>query len=93
MMTTTLMLNFNVWSVIDFLNAMASAKACKQLGVDGVMVEMVRSLSWPALLWLYILFLVRLGGWETERPEAWREVMLVAIPKKSDKVGFRAMRL
>ena len=26
-----------------------------------------------------------------ERPEAWSEVMLVAIPKKTDKVGFRAM--
>ena len=30
---------------------------------------------------------MRLGGWETERPEAWREVVLTAIPKKSDKVG------
>ena len=29
-------------------------------------------------------------AWETERPEAWREVVLTAIPKKSDKVG--AMR-
>ena len=37
-------------------------------------------------------FLVRLGGWETERPDAWREVVLTAIPKKSDKVGFRSMR-
>ena len=46
----------------------------------------------PTLLWLYLLFLVRLGGWETERPEAWREVVLPAIPKNSDKVGFRAMR-
>ena len=26
------------------------------------------------------------------RPEAWREVVLTAVPKKSDKVGFRAMR-
>ena len=43
-------------------------------------------------LWLYLLFLVRLGGWETERPDAWREVVLTAIPKKSDKVGFRSMR-
>ena len=39
-------------------------------------------------LWLDLLFLVRLGGWETERPHAWREVVLTAIPKKSDKVGF-----
>ena len=39
-----------------------------------------------------LLFLVRLGGWETERPDAWREVVLTAIPKKSDKVSFRAMR-
>ena len=36
--------------------------------------------------------MVRLGGWETERPDAWREVVLTAIPKKSDKVGFRSMR-
>ena len=34
----------------------------------------------------------RLGGWETERPDAWREVVLTAIPQKSDKVGFRSMR-
>ena len=27
-----------------------------------------------------------------ERPDAWREVVLTAIPKKSDKVGFRSMR-
>ena len=50
------------------------------------------SLSWPTLLWLYLLFLVCLGGCETERPEAWREVVQTAIPEKSDKVGFRAMR-
>ena len=25
-------------------------------------------------------------------PDAWREVVLTAIPKKSDKVGFRSMR-
>ena len=68
------------------------AKAGKQPGSDGVVVEMVRALSWPTLLWLYLLFLVRLGGWETERPKAWREVVLTAIPKKSDKVGFQAMR-
>ena len=72
----------------DFLNALAGAKACKQLGSDGVVVEMVRALSWPTLLWLYLLFLVRLGGWETQRPEAWRDFLLIAIPKKSDKVGF-----
>ena len=54
----------------DFLNAMAGAKACKQPGIDGVVVEMPRALSWPTLLWVYLLFLVRLGGWETERPEA-----------------------
>ena len=53
---------------------------------------MVRALSWSTLLWLYLLFLVRLGGWETERPDALREVVLTAIPKKSDKVGFRSMR-
>ena len=50
----------------DFLTAMTSAEACNQLGVDGVVVEMVRALSWPTLLWLYLLFLVRVGGWETE---------------------------
>ena len=65
---------------------------CKQPGSDGVVVEMVRAPSWSALLWLYLLFLVRLGGWETERPDAWREVLLTANPKKSDKVGFRSMR-
>ena len=64
----------------------------KQTGSDGVVVEMVRALSWSTLLWLYLLFLVRLGGWETERPDAWREVVLTAIPKKSDKVGFRSVR-
>ena len=76
----------------DFLNALASAKTCVHPGSDGVVVEMVRALRWPTLLWLYLLFLVRLGGWETGRPEAWREVVLTAIPKKSDKVGFRPMR-
>ena len=76
----------------DFLKALASAKMGKQLGSDGVVVEMVRALSWSTLLWLYLLFLVRLGGWESERPDAWREVVLTAIPKKSDKVGFRSMR-
>ena len=76
----------------DFLNALASAKMGKQPGSDGVVVEMVRALSWSIFLWLYLLFLVRLGGWETERPDAWREVVLTAIPKKSDKVGFRSMR-
>ena len=76
----------------DFLNALASAKMGKQPGSDGVVVDMVRALSWSTLLWLYLLFLVRLGGWETERPDAWREVVLTAIPKKSDKVGFRSMR-
>ena len=30
----------------DFLNALASAKNCKQLGSDGVVAEMVRALSW-----------------------------------------------
>ena len=53
---------------------------------------MVRALSWSTLLWLYVLFLVRLGGWEPERLEAWREVVLTAIPKKSDSMGFRSMR-
>ena len=76
----------------DFLSALASAKMGKQPGSDGVVVEMVRALSWSTLLWLCLLFLVRLGGWETERPDAWREVVLTAIPKKSDKEGFRSMR-
>ena len=30
----------------DFLNALAIAKNCKQLGSDGVVAEMVRALSW-----------------------------------------------
>ena len=76
----------------DFLNAMAGAKANKPPGSDGVVVEMIRTLSWPTLLWIFLLFLARLGRWQEERPEAWREIMLVAIPKKTDKVGFRAMR-
>ena len=76
----------------DFLNVLASAKTGKQPGSDSVVVEVVRALSWSTLLWLYLLFLVRLGGWETERPDACREVVLTAIPKKSDKVGFRSMR-
>ena len=50
----------------DFLNALASAKMCKQPESDGVVVEMVRALSWSTLLWLYLLFLVRLDDWETE---------------------------
>ena len=50
----------------DSLAAMTSAAACKQPEVDGVVVEMVRALSWPTLLWLYLLFLVRVRGWETE---------------------------
>ena len=40
---------------------MTSAEACEQPGVDGVVVEMVRALSWPTLLRLYLLFLVRVG--------------------------------
>ena len=52
--------------------------------------EMAR--GWLPLLWIYLLFLVRLGGWLEERPEAWHETMLVAIPKKTFKVGFRAVR-
>ena len=49
----------------DFLNALASAKNCKQPGSDGVVAEMVRAVGWTSPLWLYLLFLVRLGGWET----------------------------
>ena len=50
----------------DISTAMTSAEACTQPGVDVVVVEMVRALSWPTLLWLYLLFLVRVRGWETE---------------------------
>ena len=32
------------------------------------------------------------SGWLGDRPDAWREVVLTAIPKKSDKVGFRSVR-
>ena len=46
----------------DFLNALASAKMGKQPGSDGVVVEIVRARSWSTLLWLYLLFLVSLGG-------------------------------
>ena len=46
----------------DFLNALASATMCKQPGSDGVVVEIVRALSWSTLLWLYLLFPLRLGG-------------------------------
>ena len=66
----------------DFLNALASAKMGKQLGSDGVVVEMVRALSRSTLLWLYLLFLVRLGGWEIERPDAWREVVFDSDSKE-----------
>ena len=72
----------------DFLNALASAKMGKQPGSDGVVVEMERALGWSTLLWLYLLFLVRLGGWETDRPDAWREVVLTAIPKEIRQGGF-----
>ena len=34
----------------DFLNALASAKNCKQPRLDGVVAEMVRALSWTTLL-------------------------------------------
>ena len=78
---------FNNWP-----NALASAKNCKQPGSDGVVAEMVRALSCTTQLWLYFLFLVRLGGWETEKLEAWNDVILTAIPKKTDKVGLQSMR-
>ena len=31
-------------------------------------------------------------AWKTEKPEAWKEVILTAIPKKTDKVGLQSMR-
>ena len=49
---------------------------------------MLRALRRSTLLWLYLLFLV----WESERPDAWHEVVLTAIPQKSDKVGFCSRR-
>ena len=76
----------------DFLNALASAKSSKQPGSDCVVAEMVRALSWTTLLWIYLLFLIRLAGWETEKPDTWNEVILSAIPKKTDKVGLQSMR-
>ena len=54
----------------------------KQPGSDGVVVEMVRALSWSTLLWLYLLFLVRLGGWETERPGSMRHISLLPVKQK-----------
>ena len=62
-----------VVKIHDYLDALASAKTCKQPGSDGVVVEMVRALSWSTLLWLFLLILVRLGGWEIERPDVWRK--------------------
>ena len=50
----------------DFLNAMAGAKANKQPGSDGVVVKMIRTLSWPKLLWIFLLFLARLAGKKRE---------------------------
>ena len=76
----------------DSLNALASAKSSKQPGSDGVVAEMVRALNWTTLLWIYLRFLIRLAGWETEKPDTWNEVILTAIPKKTDKVGLQSMR-
>ena len=77
----------------DFLNALASAKNCKQPGSGAVVAEMVHTLSWTTLLWLYLLFLIRLAGWETEKPETWSEVILTAIPKKTDLQSMRYISL
>ena len=49
----------------DVFNALADAKACTQPESDGVVLEMVRALRWPSLLWLYLLFLRRLRDRET----------------------------
>ena len=38
-----------LWKFHDFLNALASAKTGKQPGSDGVVVELVRALSWSTL--------------------------------------------
>ena len=48
----------------DFLLPWQVLKMGKQPGSDGVVMEVVRALSWSTILWLYLLFLVRLGGWE-----------------------------
>ena len=45
----------------DFLNALASAKNCKQLGSDGVVAEMVRALNWTTQKWLFLLVACALG--------------------------------
>ena len=42
----------------------------------------VRALGWSTLLWLHLLFLVRLCGWEIERIDDWREVVLTGIPEE-----------
>ena len=40
------------------------------------------------LLWLYLLLPVRLGGWETERPEAWRVGGFDSDSKEIRQGGF-----
>ena len=76
----------------DSLNAIASAKACKQPGVDGVVVEMVRSLSWPTLFWLYLLFLGAIGELGDRDLRLGEKLCWWPFPRNLAKVGFRAMR-
>ena len=75
----------------DFLNALASLQCANNLDL------MVWSLKW------YVLSAGQLSCgciscswyvWEVgrQRLDDWREVVLTAIPKKSEKVGFRSMR-
>ena len=48
--------------------------------------------GWSTFLWLCLLFLARSEGLETERPDAWREVVLTVIPLNYDKIVFRVMK-
>ena len=45
----------------DFLNAKAGAKVNKQPGSDGVVVEMIRTLNWPTLLWIFSAIFWKIG--------------------------------
>ena len=67
----------------DFLNALESAKMVSSkwcVLLAGRLFCGCISCSW--CVWVV----------GKQRPDAWREVVWTAIPKKSDKVGFRLMR-
>eukprot|EP00973_Karenia_brevis_P005978 813444-Karenia_brevis.AAC.1 len=80
-----------VW-FIDFLTALARSKTNKQGGVDGLVVEHIKELPHPALLWLFFLFVRRLTGFENSDPDGWRFVELVGKAKKAGAIGFDDFR-